>query len=109
MACLIDCIKKTSLHVIFIVTNLRYSSEFLFSATNLPSVFPNPSPDDESCIYGYQLYQGCCYKLISQKQAWTQARETCIKDNAHLASIENYFEQAFIELLTADSTEHTWI
>lgn len=103
---------KTSLHditVIFIVISLPYSSHLLFSATNLPTVSPNPSPEDESCISGYQLYAGCCYKLISQKQTWTQARETCIKDNAHLASIENYYEQAFIELLTADMTEHTWI
>ncbi|CAH1796015.1 unnamed protein product [Owenia fusiformis] len=77
--------------------------------TSIP--VPPPTPPNP-CPSGFQSYGNSCYKVLTALQSWTNARDACKTESAHLTSITSQYEQAYIYLLmktsglTADSV---WI
>ncbi|XP_077993135.1 C-type mannose receptor 2-like [Glandiceps talaboti] len=71
----------------------------------------NPAPVQPStpCRAGYTYNWNGCYKLLSGSYAWNSAKEMCNKDEADLVSIEDMYEQAFIETYMFSLGGPIWI
>ena len=73
----------------------------------MPTATPIPQG---SCQTGYlQNSMGDCFKLHTTLKSWAQVKTTCETEGANLVSILSVFEQAFVDILTADITTPVWL
>ena len=52
---------------------------------------------------------GDCYKLHTTPKSWAEAKTSCETEGTNLISILSVFEQAFVDILTADITTPVWL
>ncbi|XP_070535731.1 macrophage mannose receptor 1-like [Ptychodera flava] len=83
---------------------LGYSCETLKSPSN-----PPPTVAPNKCRAGYTHYWNGCYKLLTGSYTWQAARESCTQDQADLVSIEDIYEQAYIETYMYSANKPLWI
>ncbi|XP_060767920.1 aggrecan core protein isoform X2 [Neoarius graeffei] len=58
--------------------------------------------DTETCKEGWTKFQGNCYLHFSERTVWEEAEQNCRNLGAHLVSITNPEEQAFVNSYVAD-------
>ncbi|KAK1802246.1 hypothetical protein P4O66_021905, partial [Electrophorus voltai] len=62
--------------------------------------------DVERCAEGWTKFQGHCYLHFSDRKAWEEAEQHCRRLGAHLVSITNREEQAFVN---SHAQDYQWI
>ena len=61
------------------------------------------------CPTGFlQNSQLDCLKVHSTPMNWTQAEKSCDSEHSSLVSILSVFDQAFVDVITADITTPVW-
>merc|ERR1712066_480870 len=65
----------------------------------------------EGCEIGWNMFDGSCYKVFTDKMSWYDAKKKCKDQNADLASITSTSENKFVFELAKknSSTWATWI
>ena len=67
--------------------------------TTVSPSFPNP-PERPNCDEygrkGFVRFMGECYKWENEPKTWDEAEESCILQHAHLVSILDDVEQAYV-------------
>uniref|UniRef100_A0A4W4GMH9 Aggrecan core protein n=1 Tax=Electrophorus electricus TaxID=8005 RepID=A0A4W4GMH9_ELEEL len=58
------------------------------------------------CVEGWTKFQGHCYLHFSDRKAWEEAEQHCQRLGAHLVSITNREEQAFVN---SHAQDYQWI
>ncbi|XP_070535732.1 macrophage mannose receptor 1-like [Ptychodera flava] len=71
--------------------------------------YPAPTQSMNPCKAGYQSYWNGCYKMLSGSYTWQAARELCTMDDADLVSIEDLYEQSYIETYMLKMKAPIWI
>ena len=84
----------------------------LCKTTVSPSV-PEPPELPRCTEYGelykdFYLYKGSCYKWENERKTWDEAEESCILQHAHLVSILDDVEQAYL-FTQPQLDEKAWI
>ncbi|XP_046696729.1 aggrecan core protein isoform X2 [Silurus meridionalis] len=62
--------------------------------------------DTETCEEGWTKFQGNCYLHFSERTMWEEAEQHCRSLGAHLVSITNPEEQAFVN---GNAQDYQWI
>lgn len=71
---------------------------------------PAPPPVENNCVEGYTPYYENCFKVITSEVSFQTAGVTCQNDGYNLASIQDVYEQSFLEtLLYANGGNPLWI
>lgn len=71
----------------------------------------NPRPNVvNNCVDGYTPYYDSCFRVITSEVNFQTAGATCQSDGYYLASIQDVYEQSFVEtLLYANGGNPLWI
>ena len=59
------------------------------------------------CESGWKEFENACYKLSTSIKSWYDARDECLNQGSHLASVHSDDEQEF--MYTEFSSHDTWI
>ncbi|XP_078595366.1 snaclec 3-like [Branchiostoma floridae x Branchiostoma japonicum] len=62
----------------------------------------------KSCRRGWSGYKGHCYKLMTDKKSWKNAKKRCKRHGAKLASITSREEANFINSIIAGAPSGYW-
>lgn len=63
-----------------------------------------------NCSVEWHQYNGMCYKYFKDKKMnWPQARKKCNAHGGELATVKSYGIQKFLEFITKEEIERTWI
>ncbi|CAJ0946932.1 unnamed protein product, partial [Mesorhabditis belari] len=76
-------------------------------AVLLWALYPPSPPAPPSCQYGWNYFNGSCYKLYSNKVGYNAAEAECRENNANVVSIHSEQEQKFVNDLREGSW--TWL
>ncbi|XP_028448497.1 macrophage mannose receptor 1-like [Perca flavescens] len=99
----------------------RTMNSVCMRSTDLPptesSGFPGVCPEDPDSSNTYQHYfwlpfKGYCYIFFTEEKEWADASTSCVRHGGSLASIEDPFEQEFIQSnanMFKDSHTSFWI
>lgn len=94
--CLVSCFPKTNFQCGGPMSNLVYTTGM--------------TPEFKICPTNWKEYGNRCYILILDKQTWYDARASCKREGADLASPNNQAEQDFIfSLLQYGNGQNVWI
>ncbi|XP_790560.4 macrophage mannose receptor 1 [Strongylocentrotus purpuratus] len=75
-----------------------------------PSLTPPPSGGISLCRPDYITYFQGCFKYVSDDLNYDEAEAACAKDNTHLATIVDAYDEAFIEtLMYENGHDSAWI
>ena len=78
------------------------------SEENVDPPPPPPQCDDVAqSNKGFFQFNGACYKWMDEEKPWAEAEQNCKDMNAHLASIMDTMEQAYV--FTTVQTDSAWI
>ncbi|XP_061444611.1 C-type mannose receptor 2 isoform X2 [Rhineura floridana] len=61
------------------------------------------------CDPSWQPYQSNCYRLISEKKSWPDAKRTCLRSEGDLVSIHTLNELEFVTKQIKQDVEELWI
>ena len=86
---------------------LGYICKAQASPSNNPPLPPENCDDPELSGQDFIKFDGSCYKWMSSALSWTEAETSCLNMNAHLVSINNPMEQAYV--FTRVQSEAAWI
>ncbi|KAK0412078.1 hypothetical protein QR680_006024 [Steinernema hermaphroditum] len=64
---------------------------------------------DSKCAEGWLEFSNNCYFVNAERLNWTSAEAFCVARNAHLTSIHNFEENAFVSSLAADAQPRLWL
>ncbi|XP_077993991.1 macrophage mannose receptor 1-like [Glandiceps talaboti] len=70
---------------------------------------PAPPPTTNPCKAGYVAYWNGCYKLLPGTYTFGDARSACLNEEADLVSIEDVYEQSYVEMYVAQNQKPLWI
>ena len=68
---------------------------------------PAPPACDDSNHADFVQFNGNCYKWVDQAKSWSDAESDCVQMGAHLASIIDTIEQAYV--FTELKKDKAWI
>ncbi|XP_067143283.1 macrophage mannose receptor 1-like isoform X1 [Centruroides vittatus] len=74
-----------------------------------PAYKPHVIETNKNCQKGYSNYRNACYRLVKQRNSWSEAEKQCRQENGHLVSINDNFEFAFLYNFVRDVKEDLWI
>lgn len=63
---------------------------------NLCTIIPVESEVKIDCDPSWQPFQANCYRLISEKKSWIDAKKTCLRSEGDLVSIHTLSELEFV-------------
>ena len=88
---------------------LAIFDSFLFLYFITDTTLPTAAPAQGMCPDGFlQNPQMDCLKVHPTPMNWTQAKTSCESEHSSLVSILNVFDQAFVDVITADITTPVW-
>lgn len=58
----------------------------------LPALICQTLPDNK-CLAGWKIFERSCYYFSTETMSWSDAKETCIDQDAHLVIVESELEQ----------------
>uniref|UniRef100_A0A8D2LRQ8 C-type mannose receptor 2 n=1 Tax=Varanus komodoensis TaxID=61221 RepID=A0A8D2LRQ8_VARKO len=61
------------------------------------------------CDPSWQPFQSNCYRLISEKKNWSDAKKTCLRNEGDLVSIHTPLELEFVTKQIKQDVEELWI
>ncbi|XP_039204111.1 C-type mannose receptor 2 isoform X1 [Crotalus tigris] len=61
------------------------------------------------CDPSWQPFQSNCYRLISEKKSWIDAKKTCLRSEGDLVSIHTLSELEFVTKQIKQDVEELWI
>ncbi|XP_026573078.1 C-type mannose receptor 2 [Pseudonaja textilis] len=61
------------------------------------------------CDPSWQPFQSNCYRLISEKKTWIDAKKTCLRSEGDLVSIHTLSELEFVSKQIKQDVEELWI
>ncbi|XP_077993133.1 macrophage mannose receptor 1-like [Glandiceps talaboti] len=85
-----------------------YPRGYVCQAYKDPS-YPAPTQAVNPCRAGYEYYYNSCYKKLTGSYTWNSAKEACVSDESDLVSIENIYEQYYIETHMFEIDSQIWI
>ena len=62
--------------------------------------------DPETCAQGWQYFDGSCYKVASESDAFVPARSSCLAQGADLVKISSTEENTFVK---DEASDEIWI
>ncbi|XP_077993134.1 macrophage mannose receptor 1-like [Glandiceps talaboti] len=71
--------------------------------------YPPPTQAVNPCRTGYEHYWNGCYKQLTGSYTWDSAKEACVGDGSDLVSIEDIYEQYYIETHMFQLGSQIWI
>ena len=77
------------------------------ASTDNPDPPPAPPKCDDSNHADFAQFNGACYKWISEPKIWIDAENDCTQMGAHLVSIIDLVEQAYV--FTELQSDKSWI
>ena len=77
------------------------------TSTNNTDPPPSPPMCDESNHADFAQFNGACYKWINEPKSWSDAEDDCKQKGAHLVSIIDPVEQAYV--FTELQSNKAWI
>ena len=77
------------------------------ASTDNPDPPPSPPMCDESNHADFAQFNGACYKWINEPKSWSDAENDCKQKGAHLVSIIDPVEQAYV--FTELQSSKAWI
>ena len=72
-----------------------------------PDPPPSPPQCEDSNHQGFSQFNGACYKWVDEAKSWSEAENSCKQMDAHLVSIIDSIEQAYV--FTEISSSPAWI
>ncbi|XP_054707892.1 macrophage mannose receptor 1-like [Uloborus diversus] len=69
---------------------------------------PTPTPEPSDCRNGFQKFRNSCYRFVSVPQNQKAAEEKCQHLGAHLVSVTDSFEQAFLYNFIGHKSQSVW-
>ncbi|XP_071951100.1 macrophage mannose receptor 1-like [Antedon mediterranea] len=63
----------------------------------------SPTPVGVACADGFSVFDGACYKVMTDASTFQEAEKTCAKSGGHLTSVSNGYEQNHLLLLGQDT------
>jgi len=89
-----QCVAVDRTNGFFTNENCHQPKRFLCKfATN---AITTPAPGRCNCPFGYEIYQGFCYKVFFGLTTWYDANATCVQEGGNLASIHTIQENRYI-------------
>ncbi|XP_030005898.1 macrophage mannose receptor 1 [Sphaeramia orbicularis] len=84
------------------------NQSFVCSRKKSSSIKP-PPPTKTNCPSGYVSWYQNCYRLVNELATWDAAEAACRKQKAHLASIDQSYDQAFVAGVVLQGGPDAWI
>ena len=60
------------------------------------------------CTSGWTEFKKSCYKFFTSSVTWGKARDACLAQDSHLASVLSTEEQQFVTTIITSSYDDTW-
>ncbi|XP_035754330.1 CD209 antigen-like protein A [Egretta garzetta] len=54
-------------------------------------------PESKKCSVGWKIFEKSCYSFSTEMMSWSDAKETCIDQGAHLVTVNSEPEQEFLK------------
>ena len=71
---------------------------------------PNPTFGTDCTRPGYQSYFESCFRLDTEPKVYEDAKAMCAAENAALATINNGYDEAFVEtVMLSNGFSNVWI
>ncbi|KAK2815563.1 hypothetical protein Q5P01_026030 [Channa striata] len=69
-----------------------------------------PSPSQQMCPEGWEVFQGRCYYFVNQPLSWPEAQSNCALLESMLASVHSPQEYNFLQQFTnSNGNEEAWL